>query len=332
MKKSIFKSSCIAIVVVCLIIGDAYGGRTNKMFDVPQTKRPEWGANWCAPTAVGNSFAWLAKEYGGDINKLMKVNGTGDPLSAEDVINILGVVDMGTDPDKGTIRSKVEQAKKNYIKRHGLEGKITVESQVAIPLQFVSDGSFAGYNGTKVTKKWLKEQYDKGQDVEFAVSYYKKVGGKWYRTGGHVAEGVYDGFVPGEDSGGHQFSLSDIYDPYVSDNDTDFLISFTDPGRDDLTGEYGAIAHDQYWLTDYAEVDWFNTESTYQVIYDPDPFGIGIDALLLDGYQGIGDFAADGAARTKKTVLEAGWAESIPEPCTILLLSFGSLVLLRKRS
>lgn len=324
----------LRLLCVFLIVAGVCGGagatayvRKNKMFDVPQTERPEWGENWCVPTAVGNSFAWLAKEYG--LNRLMKVNGTGDTLTAADVIDILGVVDMGTGPASGTSRVKVEQAKKDYIKRHGLEGRISVEAQVATPLQFLSDGSFAGFDGTKVTKKWLKEQYDKGQDVEFAVSYYEKIGAKWYRKGGHVA--VYDGFVPGEYAGGHHLTLSGIFDPYGSDQDTDFQISFTDPGRDDLTGQYGAVNHAQYWLTDYAGFDWFNTESTYQVVYDSDPFGMGIDALLLDGYQGAGDYVADGSARTKLTVLEAGWAESpVPEP-SLAIIMFGLLALMRKK-
>lgn len=152
-----------------------------------------------------------------------------------------------------------------------------------------------------------------------------------YTAGGGAHTDVYDGNIPGVNVGGHMFSLSGIYDPYDSDEDTDFQISFTDPGRDDLTGQYGAIAHDQYWLTDYAGVSWFNTESTYQVIYDPDPFGIGVGALLLDGYQGAGDFVSDGANRVYWTVIEAAWAESIPEPGSLALIGVGLLALLRRK-
>lgn len=154
------------------------------------------------------------------------------------------------------------------------------------------------------------------------MSYYEKRGDKWFRKGGHVE--VFDGSVPGEESGGHMFSVSDLFDPSDSDEDSDFEIAFTDPGRDDLTGMYGAIDHDQYFLTDFTGVDWFNTESTYNVIYDPDPFELGVCSLLLDGYQGLGDFASDGAARTLLTVLEAGWAESpVPEPAAWALLGIG---------
>lgn len=294
--------------------------RANKMFDIPQTQKAAWGENWCAPTAVGNSFAWLAKEYG--LDGLMKVNGTGAALSAEDVIDILGNVDMNTDPASGTDRTIVTQAKKDYIERHGLKDKLTVESMVGLPKQNV-DGSFDGYDGTPVTKQWLKDQVCKGQDVEFAVSYYEKIGGKWFRTGGHVD--VRDGSIPGEIAGGHQFSTSDIFDPFDSDSPTSFQISFTDPGRDDLIGNFGAIASDQYFLTDFAGVNWFNTASTYNVTYDLDPFGLGVDALLLDGYQGPGDFVADGAGRTLLTVLEAGWAESVPEPSTFILAGISLL-------
>ncbi len=242
----------------------------------------------------------------------MKDLGTGDPVSAEDVIDTLGgALFMDTDPSKGTLTSRVEQAKIDYIRLAGYEDKITVESQVGIPI-LNADGSIDRYEGTLVTKKWLKEQYDKGHDVEFSVSYYvwSLATRKWIRTSGHTD--VYIGGVPGESAGGHMFSLSSIYDPFNSDEDTDFQISFTDPGRDDLTGEYGAIAHDQYWLTDYAGVPWFNTASTYQVIYDPDPFGLGVGALLLDGYQGEGDFHDD-PLRIKLTVLE-GDGPNHPRP------------------
>lgn len=293
--------------------------RKYKMFDIPQTADPTWGDNWCAPTAVGNSFAWLAKEY--NLSGLMKLNGTGSSLSAKDVINILGKVDMGTDKDTGTPRVNILPGKISYIDRHGLKDVIRVESQVAVPI-LAADGSLTGYNGTRVTKKWLEDQYKKGQDVEFSVSFYQIVDGKLIREGGHAV--VKDGAVPGVDAGGHLFTMSGYLDPTGSDSDSNFYLSFTDPGRDDLAGQYGAIASDQYILQDYLGNSYLNTESTYQVIYDPNALGTGIGALLLDGYQGAGDFASDGAGRLTLTVLEAGWAESpIPEPTTITLLGIG---------
>jgi hypothetical protein len=311
---------------------DAAYVRINKMFDVSQTLRPEWGSEWCAPTGVGNSFAWLAKEYG--LTGLVKVNGTGSGMSAADMIDELGKVDMKTIPNpipgdgSGTQRSVVEQAKKDYIKRHGLEGRIQVESMVAIP-KLNAAGELTGYTGTRVTKKWLKDQFDKGQDVEFAVSYYEKVNGKLVRKGGHVE--VFDGQIPGEASGGHQLTLAGILDASGSDADSDFGITFTDPGRNDLAGDFGALTADQYSLTDFVGDFYFNTASTYQVTFDANLFGIGDGALLLDGYQGNGDFAADGAARRLYTVLEAGWAESpIPEPSGSSLVMLGLLGLVAR--
>jgi len=307
-----------AVWTIFIILCTPASARKIKMFDISQTAMDEWGSSWCAPTAVGNSFAWLAKEY--KLDGLMKVNGTGAAMSAETVIHVLGNVDMDTGPETGTLRSKITQAKKDYIERHGYKDIIKIESKVGMPIR-LADGSFGGYSGDQVSSQWLKQQYDKGQDVEFSVSYYEKSGEKWYRTGGHAD--VYDGDVPGFYSGGHMLSMSNIFTP-GDDPFSDFVVSFTDPGRDDLAGEYGAIASDQYWLEDYAGNNWFNTESTYNVIYDPDPFGVGIGGLLLDGYQGEGDFISDGDARTHLTIIEAGWAESpIPEPSTVITMLIG---------
>jgi hypothetical protein len=129
-------------------------------------------------------------------------------------------------------------------------------------------------------------------------------------------------------------SMSGYADPSGSDFGS-FYISFTDPGRDDLAGDYGAIASEQYTLSDSWGNSYFNTESTYQFVFDSNAFGPGIGAWLLDGYQGAGDFASDGANRTMMTVLEAGWAESpVPEPGTLLLAftAAGCLVLRRRIS
>lgn len=154
------------------------------------------------------------------------MNGSGAGMSAADVIDELGKVDMQTIPNpiagngSGTQRSVVEQTKKDYIKRYGLEGRIQVESMVAIPTLNAA-GELTGYTGTRVTKKWLKDQFDKGQDVEFAVSYYEKVNGKLVRKGGHAE--VFDGQIPGETSGGHQLTLAGILDASGSDADSCYV-------------------------------------------------------------------------------------------------------------
>lgn len=314
----------VVFFAVCVYATPAHADyvRKFKMFDISQYADPSWGDNWCAPTAVGNSFAWLAKEY--NLVGLSKVNGTGAALSAKDIINILGKVDMGTVPNglnAGTQRTNILPGKLSYIDRHGLKNLIRVESQVAVPT-LADDGSFTGYTGKPVTKKWLEDQYKKGQDVEFSVSYYEIVGGKRIRKGGHAI--VKDGQVPGEEAGGHVLSMSGFSDPLGSDIDADFYISFTDPGRNDLAGQFGAVASDQYPLQDLLGNTYLNTESTYKMVYDPNAMGVGIGAYLLDGYQGAGDFVSDGINRRFLTVVEAGWAESpIPEPATMTLLGAG---------
>lgn len=288
---------CIISILFC-VVSNAHS-RKFGMFDISQTARPEWGKAWCAPTAVGNSFAWLAKEYG--LEGLMKVGGTGQALSAEDVINYLGSIYMNTDPNTGTTAYNIEKGKKDYIRVHGLEKLISVESAV--------------FKNNNEAKKWIKDQYNKGQDIELGLGYYEFKDGRWRRTGGHLD--TYGEELPGFDIGGHVISLSSIVDPYNSDENSGFYISFTDSGRDDLTGEYGAIDHYQYWLDDFSGHSWFNTCSEYEVLYDSDFFGIGEGALLLNNYQGDNPFAV---------VIERAWAESpVPEPCTLLLFCFGLL-------
>lgn len=290
------ESMLIAKATACPMGG---GEREYKMFDISQKARPEWGENWCAPTAVGNSFAWIAKEYG--LDGLMKVGGTGQPLSAEEVIDFLGSIYMNTDPQNGTTADNIEKGKKDYIEAHGLKDKISVESVI--------------FKNDSTAKKWIKDQYNKGQDIEVGLGYYEFIDNKWQRTRGHVV--TYGEELPGLDVGGHVISLSSIEDPYNSDENTDFYISFTDPGRDDLTGEYGAISCDQYWLDDFSGHSWFNTQSTYKVVYDPDFFGIGDGAMLLNNYQGNNPFSV---------VIEMAWAESpVPEPSTMFLFGLGFL-------
>ena len=320
-------------VLISLLTAEAFGGtpyvRKNKMFDIAQTADPAWGNNWCAPTAVGNSLAWLAKEY--NLDGLMKKNGTGAAMSAKDVIDDIGKNHMNTSPQKGTLLTQVEAGKNSYIKQQKLDKKISVESQVGIPTA-AADGSFAGWNGAPVTKNWLQDQFDKGQDVEFDVGYYEKIGNKWYRKGGHTS--IYTGDLPGADTGGHMLTLAGYLDASRSSSNSDFQITFTDPGRDDLAGDFGALAAEQYTLMDYLGNIYNNTASTYQVTFDANFFGAGSGALLLEGYQGAGDFSGAGTNRTLATVLEAGWAESVvPEPGSFILILIGSvgLILSRKK-
>ncbi|MGA2916565.1 MAG: PEP-CTERM sorting domain-containing protein [Sedimentisphaerales bacterium] len=285
--------------------------RKNKMPDIPQDLRPEWGDNWCAPTAVGNSFVWLAKEYPW-LDPLVKAGGNGVPLSGEDVVNVLGRLYMETDPATGTHDANTLKGKIEYIKMHGLQDKIIVETMA------------------KPSKEWIKEQIDKGQDVEVGLTYLAldANNGTWRPIGGHVET---RGNIPGEGVGGHIISLSGIIDPYESESDTDYILKFTDPGRDDLTGDYGCIAHEQYLFTDAAGIDIPCTESTYNVIFEPDFYGAGKGAYLLNGYQGPGDFGR-GEERILRTEIDIAWSESpIPEPATLMLLACGGLALLRKR-
>ncbi|PKN69640.1 MAG: hypothetical protein CVU54_09920 [Deltaproteobacteria bacterium HGW-Deltaproteobacteria-12] len=182
------------LLILCLVVSiflfainpeSTFAQRKNKMPDISQKSRPEWGNNWCAPTAVGNSFLWLAKEYPW-LDPLVKVNGTGPKMSGETLIDVLGSVDMHTDPNRGTIDANTKAGKESYIERHGLKNKISVE-EMEWP-----------------TRQWLKEQYDKGQDIELGIGYYlwNAATNKWERkNGGHVQTyGEY--IIPGKRQGG----------------------------------------------------------------------------------------------------------------------------------
>jgi hypothetical protein len=334
MKNCRFAAGCLGSLI-CLVLGagsaQADYVRTVRMFDFSQYQRAAWGTSWCAPTGLGNSFAWLAAEYG--LDGLFTAPGTGARMTAAEVINELGVVDMKTDPTKGTALTAIAQAKKDYIKRHGLENQITVESVVALPRANAA-GEFTGYTGTPPSKQWFRDQFRAGQDVEVSFGYYDVIQNSdgnrvLRRTGGHL---VAVGDVPGLDVGGHSVSLADLIDPDESRADGSYKMAFTDPGRDDLAGQFGALSAEQYYLTDSEGVIYFNTASTYQVVYDPDLLGLGFDAYILDGYQGEGSFVSGGTLIRKLAIIEAGWAESpirrgIPEPASLALAALGLVAL-----
>ena len=296
------------LVLSLLLVRQAEAQRRTKMPDINQKALPEWGNNWCAPASVANSFLWLAQEYP-DLGGLVRIGGVV-PMSGTDVANVLGSVDMNTSPTGGTTAANVEAGKKSYIERHGLKDKISVETK------------------KEPSKNWIKQQYDKGQDVEIGFGFYQwdSVQNKYMRTGGH--QQVF-GDVPGSDVGGHSVSLVDLEE---IDGSEDFLMTFTDPGRDDLTGDYGAIGHEQYWLTDPVGNDILCTASTYHLSYAADPFGDGIPRWSLDNYGGAGETWYGGPPPNgqKVKVLEYAWAESpIPEPGSLLAMSGGLMALAR---
>jgi len=261
------------------------------MPDIKQDARPEWGRNWCAPAAVGNSFLWLSAQY--NIPQLVHENGNGDLMTGEDVVEDVGIA-MGTDPDKGTTGNQIETGKNDYLRDHQLAGTIFVERK------------------RDPTKKWLKEQYAAGQDVEMAYGYFEQQpDGRWKRLGtGHTE--LY-GELPGMDAGGHIVSIVSLFDPLNNDADTDFQVTFTDPGRDDLAGQFGCIASEQYVVNDPTGTPIQCIASTYNVRFVLDFFGPGQNAYVLDGYTGL-ENGLGGRAPVVKAVLEDGFAESLPEP------------------
>ena len=281
--------------------------RKTKMFDISQFNNDlGWGNNWCAPTAVGNSLAWLASEY--NMFEILEGVGTETPKSVTDVIDELGKKFMSTNAS-GTTGDNITKGKQDYIKHQGLENRITIETTFGVK---------------EISKQWLIEQYDKGQDVEIGIGYYQLDGitGKWERTNGHI---LTYGDLPGESAGGHLLTFAGYSDTSGSNVDSDFQITVTDPGRDDLAGQRGVLSAEQYDLVDPWGNHYFNSASTYQVNYRPDFFGVGASALILDGYGGSINTIA---------VLEAGWAESpVPEANTFILMLMGSfmLIVLRNR-
>ena len=293
-----------ALAALLALSAHLHARPARQMPDIKQNARPEWGKNWCAPTAVGNSFFWLAKEN--NLPDLVKNIETGQPYDGEELVEDLGVM-MGTDPAKGTTGDQIEDGKKQWIHDRGLDGRVVVERK------------------KNPTKKWLKDQFNAGQDVEMAFGYFKKLAdGSLERIGGHTQ--VLYGELPGEDAGGHALSLVSILDPTNSDADSDFQVTFTDPGRDDLAGQFGCIASEQYSVLDPVGNPIFCTASTYNMRFVEDFFEPGRDAYVLEGYTGL-EGGLDARVGEILKVLEDGFAESpVPEPAATSLVLVAAIM------
>ena len=110
------------------IKGDT-GGNTNVPLQLlDQHQRPEWGPNWCGPTAAGISLAWFAETASGDTaSHSALIPHSGDITTADkfEAINTLGMF-MQTSGD-GTTDNNLVDGLETYIASRGLTGDFIIK-------------------------------------------------------------------------------------------------------------------------------------------------------------------------------------------------------------
>ena len=110
-------------------IKGATGGNTNVPLQLlDQHQRPEWGPNWCGPTAAGISLAWFAETASGDTaSHSALIPHSGDITTADkfEAINSLGMF-MQTSGD-GTTDNNLIDGIEAYIASTGLTGDFVIK-------------------------------------------------------------------------------------------------------------------------------------------------------------------------------------------------------------
>lgn len=168
------------------------------------------GALACGPTSTANSFAYLQKKYGAN-----GVTGIYDETNPFNTINSLeDYMNMGAN---GVSPEGLVNGKTQYLHDKGMDGKITVESQI--------DPAFHN-GGTTPTWQFLLDQLAKGQDVEVGFLWWDPTlnGGRGGYNNGHVVTAT-------------GFSFTDTNANDAIDAGENASMTFIDPwGGVDITG------------------------------------------------------------------------------------------------
>ncbi len=114
-------------------IYDFIKGETGDDTNVPlqlldQHQRPEWGPNWCGPTAAGTSLAWFAETASGDTasrSNLIPNSGSITTADKFEAINTIGMY-MQTSGD-GTTDNNLVDGLEAYIASRGLTGDFVIK-------------------------------------------------------------------------------------------------------------------------------------------------------------------------------------------------------------
>lgn len=203
---------------------------------------------YCGPVAAWNSIEWLYQKYPGYFKDTKPADWKTGALE-------LGGF-MKTDTNKGTWVSDFMSGKEEYLKKHGKAGAWTVESKNAD-----WDPVNQKYNRDKPDWKWIKEQVDKGQDVEVVIRWDS--GAHW--TLPDPGKGILDtypfaaviltlDYYSWDDTNNNRlFDTGDSLDWYFSDphqEDSSMSMSLgTSPvaaGADWIKGDYGGKS---VWVT-----------------------------------------------------------------------------------
>jgi hypothetical protein len=245
--------------------------------------------NECAPTAIANSFQWLAKEHG-FTDKL--------PANTEDLIDELKGY---TEWDGGTKPGNSMKGKQAFIKERGL------------PLEAHTIGV---ENDPDIHRK-IFDELKKGQMVEVSLQFYKQNDdGEWVMDGAHLA--TVSGVADYTDSGGNLWLM--LHDPATNERDGERT-------HDTYSVEGNRLP--QYWSggrteirTAYAQSPVFDETGSLIEVDPSSHYAVDENGLVLPGqtltsgmskfgffnvdFEGVGDHYVGDSFTTSVVVRSAG--------------------------
>lgn len=245
--------AAVLLIAVAFAVLPCYGGiyqstpRSMPNHDQSQLPAPQSGY-YCGPVAAWNSIEWLRTSR----PDLFKDSAPADWKTG--VNELAGL--MQTNANQGTWVSDFIKGKQDYFAAHGQAGVWSVESKSAD-----WNPTLGQWDTAQPDWAWIKDQMDKGQDVEVIIRW--NGGAHW--TLPSPAKGVFDddpfaaavltlaGYTWDDVNSNQLFDAGDsllwqLSDPHqaVTSMSMDLGLSPVAPGANWITGSY---AGKSVWVT-----------------------------------------------------------------------------------